>query len=77
MTTFSMQCPVCDGEVEDIEGTYIECRGREEFWGAPVVTDESEFAVEHIPECPDCGKVTLENQQIHDFFWTREVVNYV
>lgn len=77
MTTFSMQCPVCDGEVEDIEGTYIECRGREEFWGRPVATDDSEFEVDHIPECPTCRRVTLDPAAVSDWFWSEGVASYV
>lgn len=72
MTTFAMECPVCDDEIEDIEGAYIEARGREEFWGQPVTTDESEFEVETIPPCPSCGRVTLTPEQVAEHFWDVE-----
>lgn len=75
--TFSMPCPECDADVDDIEGTYTECWGREEFWGAPVVTDESEFEVDHIPECPSCKRVTLDPGVVSDWFWSQEVASYV
>lgn len=66
---FDMFCPECEESVPDIEGSYIECFGTEEFWGARVSTDDSEFEVGHIPACETCGRVTLTDDQVTDFFW--------
>lgn len=76
--TFSMPCPECDADVDDVEGTYTECYGREgcERLGYGSV-DDSEFEVDHIPECPTCKRVTLEAGAVSGWFWSQEVASYV
>lgn len=74
MTVFTMRCPVCGGDVEDIEGTFTEGARTEVFWGAPVFLDESEFDVETIPACERCGKVTVTVDAAENWFWEREAM---
>lgn len=71
--TFSVQCPDCDEDVEDVEVEYTECYGREEFWGAPVRTNDSEMEVLVIPKCPRCNRVTVTDEAVTQQFWEREV----
>lgn len=71
---FTMPCPVCEEDVEDIEGTFTEGSRTECFWGAPVFVDESEFELEVVPACRHCGKVTITDDAALEWFWDREAV---
>lgn len=70
MTYFSMPCPICGCEVDDIEATVTRASRTEHFWGAPVSVDESECRIENVPECPECGE-TIEPEVAADFYWDR------
>lgn len=68
-SSFSMTCPVCDDDVDDIEAeVYIGSR-TEHFWGAPVRVDESECDIVSIPPCPTCGKVTVDSDVAAEYYW--------
>lgn len=71
MTLFSMPCPTCETDVDDIKATVTEGHRTEHFWGAPVSIDESECEVDSIPECPDCGRRTIDPDEAADYFWDK------
>jgi hypothetical protein len=69
--TFAMQCPECEADVDDIEVSVTEGSRTEHFWGAPVSVDECECEVDHIPECDECGKRTIEPEEAEQHYWDR------
>ena len=71
MTTFSMTCPVCEDDIDDIEVSVHRGSRTEHFWGAPVRVDESECEVEMIPECLTCKKQTIDEDSAAEYYWNR------
>ena len=71
MACFSMLCPECDSEIDDIEVSVTVGHRTEHFWGAPVKVDESEAEVESIPECHVCKRRTIDEGFAIDYYWDR------
>lgn len=71
MTLFSMPCPKCEAQVEDIEATVTIGSRTEHFWGAPVSVDESECEIESVPDCPECDRTTIDPDRAAEFYWDK------
>ena len=69
--TFSMPCPECAADVEDIEATVASGSRIEHFWGAPVRLEESECEIDAMPKCPECGRKTIADEEAVEFYWSR------
>lgn len=74
-TSFSMKCPECD-DVIDIESWVTVSFGREEFWGAPARTDDSECEVSLVSDCPTCKTQTIDEGEAEQHFWENEYERY-
>ena len=74
MTTFSMPCPTCEADIDDIEATVTTGHRTEHFWGAPVRIDEGECDVHSIPACPECERKTIEADEAAEYFWDKVYV---
>ena len=71
MPSFSMQCPECETDIDEIEISVSEGSRTENFWGSSVRVDESEAEIDSIPKCPDCNKQTVEEDAAVEYFWDK------
>ncbi len=67
--SFSMRCPECDDDIDDIEASVHIGSRTERFWGAPVRVDESECEIESVPDCPTCKKQTIHEDVAAEYYW--------